>query len=201
MCRAFEARFKDDPLGEEALAFLVGSLRPLMEPYGYDEVDTADYPLFDFRPPDRPRGRRGADPAKASLIASLDGETWDEALPLDEFALDPKNPLDRMAVIRNVDGTIVCYAGLNDISEDEGFCELTTECAEAWRGRGFGPACTALLSDTLTSLGARVQYVTSHLNRASIRCAEKAGLTRAARVFPVVFRKSGENDEDFYDFT
>ena len=199
VCRDFEARHAEDPLSPGALDELIAALRPLMEPFGYDEVDTADYPLLDYRPGGG--GNREADPARAELIETLDGERWDEDLPLDEFALDPKNPVDRMAVVRDGEGSIVCYAGLNDISEDEGFCELNTECAEAYRGRGYGPACCALLTDYLTGLGERVQYVTSHLNAPSVRCAEKAGLVPAARVFPAVFRKSGEDDAEFFDFT
>ena len=207
VCRAFEARFAADPLSPEAVEFLVSSLRPLMEPFGYDEVDTADYPLLDYRPAPGESASGGPAPdelgtfAPAVLISTLDGERWHEDLPLDEFALDPSNPVDRMAVVRDGQGTIVCFAGLNDISEDEGFCEMNVECAEAFRGRGYGPACTSLLTDCLTGLGERVQYVTSHLNEPSVRCAEKAGLTLAARVFPVVFRKSGEDDAEFFDFT
>ena len=199
ICRDFEARFSRDPLSREAVDFLISSLKPLMEPFGYDETDTADYPLLDYRPGDG--GVREADPARAALISTLDGEKWDGDLPLGEFSLDPADPADRMAVIRDGEGTIVCYAGLNDISEDEGFCELNTECAEAYRGRGFGPACVALLTEYLTGLGERVQYLTSHLNAPSVRCAEKAGLALTARVFPIVFRKSGEDDADFFDFT
>ena len=195
LCRAFEERFAEDPLGEEALDFLLSGLRPMMEPFGYDEIDTADYPLVDWRPGEKLLSGT----APAVLIDSLDGETWHEDLPLDEFALDPGNPVDRMAVVRDAEGKIVCFAGLNDISEDEGFCEMNVECAEEWRGRGFGPACTALLTAYLTGLGERTQYVTSHLNAPSLRCAEKAGLIPAERIFPVVFRKSDEDDEAFFD--
>ena len=197
VCREFEKRFSSDPLSAEAIAFLTDSLRPMMKSFGYDEIDTEDYPLIDLRP--------GRDPlpnsVTASLIDTLEGERWDDDLPLEEFVLDPKNPTDRMAVVRDGEGKIVCYAGLNDISEDEGFCEMNVECAEAFRGRGYGPACVALLAGYLTGRGERVQYVTSHLNGPSLRCAEKAGLVPAARIFPVVFRKPGEDDADFFDFT
>ena len=194
LCRAFEERFAADPLSPDAVDFLLSGLRPMMEPFGYDEIDTADYPLLDYRPGDS----LPADTAPAVLIDTLDGESWHEDLPLDEFALDPGNPVDRMAVVRDEEGRIVCFAGLNDISEDEGFCEMNVECAEEWRGHGFGPACTALLTKYLTDLGERTQYVTSHLNAPSLRCAEKAGLTPCARIFPTVFRKSAEDDEAFF---
>ena len=195
LCRRFEERFSADPLSHEAVEWLTDALRPLMEPFGYDEADTADYPLIDYRP-----GKALlTDTAPAVLISTLEGERWDGELALDEFALDPSNPADRMAVVRDEDGQIVCFAGLNDISEDEGFCEMNVECAETWRGRGFGPACTALLTSYLTGMGERVQYLTSHLNEPSVRCAEKAGLIPAARIFPFVFRKSGEDDGAFFD--
>ena len=195
LCRRFEERYGADPLSGEALDCLLSALRPVMESFGYDETDTADYPLVDYRPGERFL----ADTAPAVLIDTLDGERWAEDLHLDEFALDPGDPADRMAVVRDGEGKIVCFAGLNDISEDEGFCEMNAECAEAWRGHGFGPACTALLASYLTGLGEKTQYVTSCQNVSSLRCAEKAGLIPFARVFPAVFRKSGEDDEAFFD--
>ncbi len=197
-CEAFEREYGDDPLSEDALKSLTDALSPLMLARGYDECDTADYPLLDYRPG---AVSSGIDTGGVTLIDTLDGEEWDEGLPLEEFALDPAMPADRMAVVRDGEGRIVCFAGLNDISEDEGFCELNVECAERYRGRGFGPACTALLTAYLTGLGERVQYVTSCRNAPSVRCAEKAGLVLANRVFPVVFRRSGEDDADFFDFT
>ena len=197
-CEAFEARYGEDPLSPAALGRLIDALTPLMAEYGYDECDTESYPLLEYRP-----GSDAGVPesSPAVLIGTLDGERWDESLPLDEFALDPADPVDRMAVVRDGDGRIVCFAGLNDISEDEGLCELNAECAEGYRGRGYGPACVALLAAYLDELGRGCQYLTSHLNRPSVRCAEKAGLSLHARIFPVVFRKSGEDDAEFFDFT
>ena len=176
LCREFEARFGSDPLSKEARAFLEEALIPLMAARGYDELDRESYPLLDYRP-----GKGfpvSLDPslplAEVSLISTLDGEEWPDELALDEFALDPANPVDRMAVMRDADGKIVCYAGLNDISAEEGLCELNVECAEAYRGKGWGPACTAVLASRLIDLGEGVQYVASHLNEPALRCAEKA---------------------------
>ena len=198
VCEEFEKQYGDDPLSPEALDFLTEALKPMMEPYGFDECDTESYPLIEYRPGDV---SRLADPFPAVLVDTLDGETWHEDLPLDEFRLDPADPADRMAAVRDADGRIVCFAGLNDISEDEGICELNVECAEEYRGRGYGPACVSLLAGYLDELGRESQYLTSHLNLPSVRCAEKAGLCPVRKVFPVVFRKSGVDDAEFYDFT
>ena len=198
VCEAFEERFAADPLSPEALDFLTEALKPLMEPYGFDECDTESYPLYEYRPAD---ASALSDTAPAVLIGTLDGERWQDGLPLDEFALDPADPVDRMAVVRDADGAIVCFAGLNDISEDEGVCELNAECAEEYRGRGYGPACVSLLAGYLDELRRESQYLTSHLNAPSLRCAEKAGLRLVRKIFPVVFRKSGVDDAEFFDFT
>ncbi len=198
ICRRFEELYASDPLSEEAIAFLCRELSPVYAPFGYDEIDGEDYPLFDFRPGE---GYTPLPAPDCEIVPTLDGERWDEDLPLDEFRLDPGDPLDRMAVVRDGDGRIVCFAGLNDISEDEGFCELSVECAPAFRGRGFGPACASQLTAYLLARGAKVQYVTSCRNEESVRCAEKAGFTLANAVYPIVFRKSGEDDAAFFDFT
>ena len=105
-----------------------------------------------------------------------------------------------MAVIRK-EGRIVCYAGINDIAEEDGCAELTVECEEAWRQRGYGASCAVLLADLLLSQSKPVQYVTSHLNVPSVRCAERAGFVRRRSVFPFVFRKSNVDDGEFFDFT
>ena len=194
--RAFEKRFSDRPLSGEAIAWLRDELAPKMLSLGYDECDVDSYPLYDYRPD---RLRRDAVLPGCEIISSLDGERWD-GLPLDEFSLDPADPADRMAVMRE-DGRIVCYAGINDISAEEGCAELTVECEEAWRRRGYGASCTAMLAGLLLSLGRPVQYVTSHLNVPSVKCAERAGFVRRRSVFPFVFRKSGVDDGDFFDFT
>ena len=195
--REFEARFGAAPVSGEAVGWLTERLSPLMEERGYDECDIESCPLLDYRPD---RIREEAILSGCELIASLDGERWGD-LPLEEYRLDPENPVDRMAVIRDEEGKIVCYAGLNDISEEEGFCEIAVECVPVFRSRGFGASCTALLMRYLTSLGERCQYVTSHLNVPSVRCAEKAGLRLEKTVFPFIFRRSGEDDGEYFDFT
>jgi hypothetical protein len=196
IARAFEERYSSDPLSGEAIAWLRDALAEKMLPLGYDECDIESYPLYDYRPGCL---NRDAVLAGCEIISTLDGETWD-SLPLDEFALDPADPADRMAVIRR-EGRIVCYAGINDIAEEDGCAELTVECEEAWRRRGYGASCTVLLADHLLRLGRSVQYVTSHLNEPSVKCAERAGFVRRRSVFPFVFRKSGVDDGEFFDFT
>ena len=103
-----------------------GSLRLEIVPdeadFGYDEIDTADYPLFDYRPVDS----LPADTAPAVLINTLDGESWHEDLPLDEFALDPADPADRMAVVR--DGEALLGALYPDAPET-----VAEQMAMIWR--------------------------------------------------------------------
>ncbi|MBR4203963.1 MAG: GNAT family N-acetyltransferase [Clostridia bacterium] len=196
----FELNCASDPLSPDALRSLEGALLECLRSFGYDEVDTTSYPLYDYRPQGNSLRLDRILPG-CGIIDTLEGERWDDELALDEFRLDPKDPLDRMAVMRAPDGTIVAYAGLNDISEEDGLCELNVEVSEAVRNRGYGTSCTVLLADTLMKAGADVQYVTSHLNKPSMRLAERAGMTLAQRIYPVVLRKSGEDDEEFFDFS
>ena len=144
----FEEKFADNPFSEQAKTFLMEKLAPVMEEFEFDTDSAIDRVHWDYRcsSPDLSRILEDCE-----LISTLDGEEWED-LPLDEFELDPENPLDRMAVIRR-DGKIVCFAGLNDISEEDGCLEVTVECAEDYRKCGYGASCIAKITKYLLDLG------------------------------------------------
>ena len=111
----FEKTFGSDPFSPEAAEFLMTKLTTEVEKLGYSTqgADTHAYREYRCAEPNTAKILPGCE-----LISTLDGEAWDE-IDLDGFELDPENETDRIAVIR-MDGKIVCYAGLNDLSEEDG---------------------------------------------------------------------------------
>jgi len=190
----FEKRFAEDPFSEAAKAYLAEKLTPVMEEFEFDTDTATERVLLEYR-------CSVPDTAKVLpdcvLIDTLDGEVWED-LPLDEFDLDPENPLDRMAVIRK-NGKIVCFAGLNDISEEDGLLEVTVECEEDFRKQGFGVSCIAKITEYLLGLGEEVRYVCAANNFASAKTAESAGYELYAACMPFVCYKFEEDEEEVYE--
>ena len=188
----FEKTYGSDPFSAEAKAFLASKLASVMDEYGFDTDGAADAVHLEYRC-DSPAENRIL--PECELICTLEGEEWDE-LPLDEFDLDPGNPLDRMAVIRE-NGRIVCFAGLNDISEEDGLPEVTVECEEDCRRKGYGASCIAKITAYLLGLGEGVKYVCAEDNIASAKTAESAGYVWYAACMPFVcYRFEEETDEE-----
>ena len=100
-----------------------------------------------------------------------------------------------MAVVRD-GGKIVCYAGLDDVCENDGLLEVTVECDEEYRRRGYGSACVACLTEYLLSIGERVKYVCEDSNRSSKLTAESAGYTLYKTVLPYVCYKHGRDGSE-----
>ena len=186
----YEARFGDDPFSVEARHFLLEQIGPIMNELGYDTSWAVDRVHLEYRSADIDRSKILPE---CQIISSLDGEIWDE-LALDEFELDPDDEIDRMAVIK-VDGKIVCYAGINDISDDD-MVELTVECEEQYRGRGFGSSCVACIADYFAGLGQAVKYVCADDNTASVKTAEAAGFRLVSRTLPFVCYKNTDGEDN-----
>lgn len=190
----FAEKFAADPFADKAKAYLAEKLTPVMEEFEFDTDTAMERVHLEYR-------CSSPDTAKilpdCELIDTLGGEEWDD-LPLDEFDLDPENPLDRMAVIRR-DGKIVCFAGLNDISEEDGRLEVTVECEEDFRKQGFGVSCIAKITEYLLGLGEEVKYICADDNFASAKTAESAGYDLYATCMPFVcyrFEEEEETDEE-----
>lgn len=190
----FEKKYKTDPFSAEAVDFLTEKLTPKMAQLEYSTVGAGEHGYYEYRC-DKPSSAKIM--PECEIIDTLDGEKWDE-LELDEFMLDSAEPTDRMAVIRK-DGKIVCYAGLNDLSEDDGLYELTVECEEDYRGRGYATSCAAKLTEYLKDIGEGVKYVCSVNHIVSQKTAEAAGFKIYKKVFPFVCYRSDEEDEENTD--
>ncbi len=191
IAREFEKKFAAEPFSEEARTFLRDKISPIMQELGYDCTDAAYHAHLEYYAD----GDISTDGMCAcDIIKSLDGEKFDE-LPLDEFIFDPDDPCDCMAVIRQ-DGKIVCYAGLNDISDSDGYYEITVECQEAYRGKGFATSCVAHLAKHILSCGERVKYVCTDENIASQKTAEAAGFRFYKKCLPFVCYKNTKMVDD-----
>ena len=187
----FEKCFGNDPFSDKAAAFLMTKLSPEVEKLGYSTAgaDTHAYREYRCEKPNTAKILPGCE-----LISTLDGETWDE-IDLDGFELDPENESDRMAVIR-MDGRIVCYAGLNDVCEDDGLYEITVECEEEYRNNGYAKACVAKLTQHILDHGESVKYICTSDNIASIRTAEAVGFKPYKTCMPFVSYKITDEDEE-----
>jgi len=190
--RRFEESFGADPFTHDALAFLEKEMAPVMREMEFDTGHATERVFREYR---CTAVNRDAMLDECELLDSLDGVDYEESLELDAFALEKTNKIDRMAVIR--DGQkVVCYAGLDDVCENDGLLEVTVECAEEYRRRGYGAACVAKLTEYLLSLGERVKYVCDDDNENSKKTAVRAGYTLYKTVLPYVCYKHGRDGSE-----
>lgn len=190
--REFEEKFGGDPFTEDAFAFLDGNIAPVMHELEFSTEHATERIFREYR-------CEAADKSKilpeCELIDTLDGQDYDESLELDAFLLDPANRIDRMAVVRDGE-KIVCYAGLDDVCENDGLLEVTVECAEEYRHRGYGASCVAKLTEYLLSIGEKVKYVCEDDNVFSKKTAASAGYKLYKTVLPYVCYKHGKDGSE-----
>lgn len=194
--REFERLHGDSPFSEAALGYLERELAPIMHALDFSTEHAVERIFYEYR---CDAADASAITAECELIDSLNGEDYAPELELGAFALDSANKIDRMAVVRD-GGRIVCYAGLDDVCENDGLLEVTVECAREYRHRGYGGSCVARLTEYLLSLGERVKYVCENDNVFSSKTAERAGYKLYKTVLPYVCYKHGrDGSEDEHD--
>ncbi len=188
----FEEKYTADPTSPEARSFLYSRLLPIMDELDYESDPDACRVHFEYicTAPNTDKILENC-----RIIDTLENAKYDESLPLDEFELDPTDPIDRMAVIEE-NGEIVCFCGINDISGEEGLFEITVECAEDHRGKGYGTSCVAKLTDYLISQGEQVVYICTETNEPSKKTAAKAGFELYKTVMPFVCYKKEIDEEN-----
>lgn len=195
--REFEEKHGASPFTPDAFAFLDQNIAPVMQGLDFSAEHATERIFREYR---CDKINRDALLGECEIIDSLDGEEWDEELELDAFSLEESNMIDRMAVVRD-GGKIICYAGLDDVCENDGLLEVTVECAAGYRRRGYGSACVARLTEYLLSLGERVKYVCEDDNPNSMKTAARAGYTLYKTVLPYVCYKHGrdgsEEDDEY----
>ncbi len=118
------------------------------------------------------------------LTKSSDFEKY--ILPEGIFSeLDDGDELD-VCFASVVDGRIVSYAAVNDLSED-GSYEINVETEEDCRRMGFGRAAASHLVSYIVSKNERVSYCCEKANTASVMLAKKLGLSIDKEVYSFVY--------------
>ena len=166
-------RFADDPLSPSATAFLADELLPLFEKCGYECDGDSPYETFAFFADEPLAAPETPLPSGVSLIFCGDGGRYD-------FSLIEGGEDDDECVLAVAGDTVLCVAGINDLCRD-GYAEIYVECAEAYRRRGIGSACVALLASKLIAAGQGVRYETTGDNAASIALARSLGFREIER--------------------
>ncbi len=181
----YHSRFASCPFSDEAKDFLKERLAPAMESLGYIPV----FEPFKFRKEFEfePGGAVSARIGDCVIIDRLKDYVFDEELPVEEYELFSDVPTDRMAVLIE-DGKVVCFAGVNDMSEG-GAIEINVECAPGYRRRGYASACAEKLARYLSDMGEKVVYVCSDRNTASEKTALRAGFRYTKTVMSFVCMK------------
>lgn len=189
----FIKKFSAAPFSDEALNNLSDILAPKMAEMDFELTDPREHEYYEYRCTEPDASKILED---CVIIDTLKGEKWDN-LELDEFELEKSDPADRMAVIRR-GGHIVCFAGINDISDGDGMYELTVECEEEYRRRGFASSCIAALSEYLIKLGESVKYVTAGSNTASQNTAASAGFVHERKVLSFVCYRNADTEGEAF---
>ncbi len=195
IAQEFEEKFADDPTSDAAKAFLYEKITPIMTELEYESDDALGVIYYEFHavPGDTLSGGDLSQP-DCDLVDDLTGEVF-ENLPLDEFEFLETDPCDKMAILRR-DGKVVCYAGLNDVCEDDGLYEITVECEEEYRNNGYAKACVAKLTRHILAHGESVKYVCTSDNTASIRTAEAVGFKLYKTCMPFVSYTIDDEEEE-----
>jgi len=181
-----------DPFTADASIWLTDKLKPIMTEFGYDTEDIGVRIHREYRISTIPAETENS--VRVELLSVLtEDDRADGMEALEEFELDPDNPDDRMTVIRE-DGRIIAFAAVNDMQEDA-VVEITVECDEAYRRRGYGKACIIGLVRYFMQRGIDVKYLCEEENRASMAAAESAGFALYSRVLPMVYYRSDNGDE------
>lgn len=183
ICEEYEKRFSDSLFCAEARDFLMDRIAPIVKNYGY-EADTKAFGVtLEYRIGRSSRTVRKY--AEGAVIVRSADEIKDYPCPL-LHKPDPDDEDEAFAcAVVICDGAVVALAGVNDFFTDDTH-EIFVETAKEYRGRGFGTAAVAALTDHLAGLGLTVGYKCGEDNKASSAIAEKLGMTLSGRRMDLV---------------
>ncbi|MBE6562116.1 MAG: GNAT family N-acetyltransferase [Ruminococcaceae bacterium] len=178
-------KYADAPLCEDALAFISDNIMPVMDKAGYEAAPVENGHLVSFtadettRIPEEDESVRIIKIEKTSEFSSYE-------IPVSMVPeVDDDDPCDvYFAVV--VDGRIVSFAGVNDLSDD-GSLEINVETDDEFRKKGYGKAVVAALIKHLVSLGERARYCCNVSNVASVNLAKSLGLAFEKESYSFVY--------------
>ena len=182
IARKFAEKFKNDPLCEDAEAFIKEKFSALMKEAGYEYDGRFCHRIIHFAADSSTKlCQSEIKPVKISTNYEFE-RYYNYATRDVEF--DDEDELDVcFAVVE--DGKILSFAAVNDISDDESL-EINVETSVESRGKGYATAAVAALTEYLISKGEKVSYKCRVTNSASCRVAEKAGLEKIGESYSFV---------------
>ena len=183
ICRKYETENFSDILDGPALGGLLCELAPVVREMGYDIDLKGSKIILEYR----------AERVTSAIEKYAGGadivETGMELEGLECPLIHRPEPdgLDETDVCAVVvkSGEICACAGVNDLSDDDLY-EIFVETAVPYRGHGYGTAAVAALARRLIDIGCTVGYRCAETNRASLRIAEKLGMTYTGKRFSVI---------------
>ena len=181
--RSFLYKHADDPFSKKALTELNGDLAPYLKEIGYERRGGElryyrSFVLWDKNALNGAAILPDSSPLSRGILKKV--KVNRTGFDLDEL-LDKKLE----TVVALIDGELASIASVNEHSPDQRLLELTVYTRPAYRGRGLGSSCTALLAKTLLEKKRGVVYVCSCRNAASIALANRIGLKSENRFYAV----------------
>lgn len=170
----FKKSFKNRELTEEAFDFMRDKLTDVMDNYGYEaDSGVSGHLLYYFADGTYVTKLKGKVGETVMLTKTHELENYE--LPDFMFSeLDDEDELD-VCFAAVVDGKIVSYAAVNDLSEN-GSYEINVETEKQYRNMGLGGAVASELVSYIVLKGERAAYCCEKSNSASISLAKKLGL-------------------------
>lgn len=178
-------RFENDPFSKEACDFVRKTLSEKMDGFGYEKGDTDAGHLI-YYCSEKPLNNCLKSKLGEIVLISENSDFEKYELPEEMFSeLDDDDEFD-VCFAAVLDGRIISWAGVNDLSEDGSF-EINVETVEDFRQMGLGSAVAGALVSYITSKGERVSYCFEKSNNSSRAVAEKIGLTFEKEAYSFVY--------------
>ena len=182
LARKYLAIYKQDPFSEEAVRYLTEGGTPYLHKKGYHldpAVERREHILY---------GSKEEQPIPYGIeVAPLSREVIEQYENLTEYDLPLTLEAGILAYVAIVEGKIVSIAATNEpLEEGQYATEIGVETAPAYRGKGYATACVKALSWHLAKENMDTEAHIECDNHASLAVFEKAGYTKAGRVFYLV---------------
>lgn len=180
----FVSKFKDDPLDANALNWLDDELYAIAEELGYEHcADDIHYVCeYESNNTEIPWNTSIAKIINNYIdIADYNTELIDDII------------IDDIAAVVVENNKVVAIACANDVSFDDDSIELFVETDEKYRGRGYGTAVVAKLTEYYLKNNIGVRYKCAKNNIASVRLAEKCGFRKCGERYSYVCYAKEEN--------
>ncbi len=189
--RAHILRYEDRLFSRASLADLQSAVLPSLAPYGYEDDCHRNrvYRIY--------RADKSAEIAEAANDGVHIFRYGEAPAYRNRTTLHLADGAARgcLAVCIEQEGEIVSAVQTHGtVCETDAFAEVTVETAPHARGRGYATRALLEMRRLLALRGVGMEYRVSERNRASIACAEKAGLSHVGNAYYYVLRYRREKD-------